>query len=180
MSKLHNLSGEQKVQLLIVCDKYGKKLGLATREKCHTGKGITHLAFVAFLKDQKDKIILARRSMAKSLWPGFWDAAIVSHILPEETAEEAANRRGREELGVEAEFKDLGAFYYHARQGNSAENEYCHVLSGDTQEIIHPNLVEIEEVKLLSIEELSEDIKRISGKYTPWLKLALTIYKTNG
>lgn len=174
MHKLHNITGEQKDQLLIVCDEHGKKLGLAKREKCHQGKGITHLAFMAFLKDKNGKIILTKRSKNKSLWSGFWDATIVSHILPGETPESAANRRGKEEMGVEAEFKDIGAFYYFARHGRSAENEYCHVLSANTREIIHPNPVEIDEVKLLSVEELSEDIKKNSGKYTPWLKKAIS------
>lgn len=180
MNKFHDLKGEQKEQLLIVCNQYGKKLGLATRLECHQGKGITHLAFMAFLKNKEGKIILTKRSKNKSLWSGFWDAAVVSHVLSGETPQIAAARRSREELGIDIKFKDLGAFYYQAGHGKGSENEYCHVLTGSTLENIHPNPVEIDQVILINLEDLTADIKINPGKYTPWLKKAISKFKTNG
>lgn len=169
---LHDTQGERKDQLLIIADKEGKPIGSATREECHSGKGRTHLAFMAFIIHDS-KIILAKRASKKSLWAGYWDASVVSHVLPGEIAENAAKRRGKEEMGVEVDFKDVGAFYYIAKHGTSAENEYCHVLIGKSSEEIHPNLIEIEEIKLIGKDELKKDIKMKSHIYTPWLKLAL-------
>lgn len=168
----HNISGEQKDQLMIVVDKHGNKLGSATRSECHNGEGKTHLAFMAFII-LKGKIILTRRSGNKSLWSGFWDASVVSHVLANETVENAAKRRGKEELGVVVNFKDLGAFYYFAKHGKSAENEYCHVLIGATKDKIHPNPVEIEEVKSVKREELAELVKKYPKSFTPWFVLAI-------
>lgn len=169
---LHDVRGERKNQLLIVVDQDGKRLGTATREECHNAEGKTHLAFMAFIIN-KSKIVLAKRNRRKSLWAGFWDASVVSHVLPDETVEEAARRRGKEELGIEVDFKNLGAFYYFAKHGKAAENEYCYVLVGQTDEKIYHNPIEIEEIKKVRKDELKKEIKMNSHVYTPWLKLAL-------
>jgi len=173
--RLHNLKGENKKQLLIVVDKNGNRIGEATREECHSGNGKTHLAFMAFVI-KEGKIVLAKRASNKSLWAGFWDASVVSHVLANETVEEAAKRRGKGELGIEVDFKDIGAFYYFAKHGSGAENEYCHVLVGQTTAQITPNPVEIEKVKEISSEELKKEIKINPKDYTPWFLLALNKY----
>lgn len=174
--QLHNLKGENKKQLLITTDRNGKQLGTATREECHKAEGKTHLAFMAFIIN-KGKIVLAKRNRRKSLWGGFWDASVVSHVLSDETVQQAAKRRGKEELGMEVDFKDLGAFYYFAKHGKAAENEYCHVLIGRTDEKIYHNPIEIEEIKLMGKDELKKEIKTNSHVYTPWLKLALEKFR---
>lgn len=169
----HDLRGERKDQMLITVDKSGKITGQATREECHKCEGKTHLAFMAILIGKKGKIILTRRSSQKSLWSGIWDVTVVSHILAGETPESAAHRRGKEEMGVEAKFRDLGAFYYFAEHGESCENEYCHVLVGKTNDELHPNPVEISEMEEITFDELCSDINKNKNKYTPWLRLAL-------
>lgn len=173
MSKWHDLSGERKKQLLLTTDKMGNRVGRATREECHTGSGIPHIAFVAFLFNDKNELYLQRRSLSKSLWDGFWDASVVSHVLPGETVEEAAQRRGREEMGVAVTFKDHGGFYYFAKYNGNCENEYCHVLTGISKEKISHNPLEISDVKLMKLASLKKQIKEKHEKYTPWLKLAL-------
>lgn len=170
---LHNLSGEQKKQLLIVTDKKGQATGVATREECHKGKGKTHLAFVAILFDKKGRIILTKRSNNKSLFPGYWDASYASHVLVGETLKQAARRRGREELGIEVKLKNLGAFYYFAKFKKMAENEYCYVLVGKIDSDVYPNLIEVEEIKRITYLELKKEINKSPKLFTPWLKIAL-------
>lgn len=169
----HDLSGERKDQLLITCDKKGKLSGTASREDCHAGKGKTHLAFMAFLVDKNNNLILTKRSSRKSLWGGYWDAPNVSHVLSGETVEEAAHRRGKEELAVEADFKVIGAFYYFANQGKVSENEYCYVLMGKTNIDITPNPVEIDDVKTISLAEFLKQIKENPADFTPWFQKAV-------
>ncbi|MBI4991358.1 NUDIX domain-containing protein [Candidatus Gottesmanbacteria bacterium] len=172
-NQFHNLRGEKKDQLLITSDKNGNRIGLATREECHKGDGKTHLAFMALVVDKEKKIILTKRSKKKSLWGGFWDASVVSHVLSNETPQQAAKRRGKEELGIEADFQDLGAFYYFAKYGENCENEYCHVLVGESSKEVEFNPVEIEKIRKISLEELTKEIKNNPEIFTPWLKLAL-------
>lgn len=173
MNNLHNLSGENRSQLLILVDKAGRPIGEASREDCHKGQGKAHLAFMAFIQDADGKIILTKRSKRKSLWSDFWDASVISHVLPGETVIEAAKRRGKEELGVEVDFRDLGAFYYFAGHGDSAENEYCHVLIGRTKLTVEPNPVEISEIKKMDYNQITEELRKHPNAYTPWFKLSL-------
>lgn len=172
-NKYHNLNGEQFDQLLTLVDKTGKKLGTATRSECHNGLGKPHLAFLVCVFDEKGRFVLTLRNSKKSLWGDFWDAAVVSHVLPEETVIEASKRRAKEELGVEIDPADLGAFYYHAGFNNRSENEYCHVLTAKISGKIDPNPVEISDVKRLSLGELFLDIQKNPQIYTPWLKITL-------
>lgn len=172
-NNLHNLQGERKNQLLIVSDRNGKHLGTATREECHRGTGIIHLAFAAFVLDKKGRIILTKRSKQKSLWGGFWDASVVSHVLPGETVEAAAHRRGKEELAIEVDFKSIGAFHYVAQYEKGVENEYCYVLIGRSSSKVTYNPVEISEVRKVSFKELIKDVKNNPEDYTPWLRLAI-------
>ncbi len=172
-NRFHDPHGERKHQLLVVVDEAGNRIGEATREECHKGGGKTHLAFMAFIVDKNKNIVLTRRSDKKSLWGGFWDASVVSHVLAGETAEMAANRRGKEELGIETDFQDLGAFYYFAKYNGDAENEYCHVLVGKTVEEISPNPVEISEIKSVNPQDLKEDVVMHKEKYAPWLVIAM-------
>lgn len=179
MNKLHNLSGENPDQLLILTDEKGNQIGTATRLVCHSGIGKTHLAFMAFVIVPPGEILLTQRSKNKSLWPLHWDASTISHVLPGETVEKAANRRGREELGIDVEFKDLGAFFYKKRQGENSENEYCHVLIGKSGGKTDFNPAEIEEIRNISIGGLKKEIREKPDIFTPWLKLALEKFKLN-
>lgn len=173
VNHLHDLKGERKDQLLVVVDKDGTPKRLATREECHKGRGQTHLAFMAFILDNEGKVILAKRSKIKSLWGGFWDTTVVSHILSGETPMQAANRRGKEEMGVDLVFKSIGSFHYFAEHGESSENEYCYCLIGKTEQKVYPNPVEISEIRKIDIDNLKKEIEINPDNFTPWLKLAI-------
>jgi isopentenyl-diphosphate Delta-isomerase len=173
MNTLHDLQGERKNQILVTVDKQGNPIGTASRQNCHEGDGIAHLAFMAFVIDTKKNIILTKRSDAKSLWGGFWDAGTISHILPGETPEISACRRGKEELGVEIAFKDIGSFYYFAKHGSGCENEYLHVLIGSTDKDIDPNPMEIEDVRKITYQELKNEITKNPLQFAPWFLLAM-------
>lgn len=177
MGNYHDLSGEKKDQSLILSDKKGKPLGYASREECHHGQGKTHLAFIAFIVNSSRELLLTRRSKHKSLWPLYWDAATISHILPGETVEHAANRRGKEELAVDIQFQKIGSFFYSAKYHELSENEYCYVLIAKSDYSIAPNPMEIAQYKMMSLNDLKKDIKLHPNKYTPWLKLALAQIK---
>ena len=165
---LHDTAGERPNQLLVTCDKKGKVSGSASREICHKGEGLTHLAFMSFLLNKKGGVILTKRSPVKSLWGNFWDASVVSHVLPGETVEEAAKRRAGEELGMETEFKVIGSFFYRENYHGSSENEFCYILKGQTDRRILPNIKEIAQTKNLNSRELEKFCRENAHKLTPW------------
>lgn len=168
-NSLHDIRGERPDQILITCDKKGNITGSATRENCHKGNGLTHLAFMTFIVDDNDRVVLTKRSPQKSLWGNCWDASIVSHVLPGETVEAAASRRGKEELGVEARFSVAGSFFYQENYDDSSENEFCYILIGKTENPINPNEKEIAETKFLNQFELKKFFIDNAGSLTPWI-----------
>ena len=50
-------------QTLILVDRRDKSLGYESKEKCHTGLGKRHRAFVTLLFDDKNRILLALRCL---------------------------------------------------------------------------------------------------------------------
>ncbi len=154
---------------IVVVDENDRELRLEDKEKCHEGMGILHRAFLLVVVRSDGKIVLARRSRGKRLWPGYWDATIASHPFAGESVEEAAARRLGEELGVEArEITYHFKFHYNIPYlGLGAENELCSVLSCRYGGTLRPNPAEVSEVRAVSIQDIGE-----SQDYSPWMKIA--------
>lgn len=153
--------GEERVVLV---DEEDKKTGEAE-------KG----AFLVFLFDPKGRLLLAKRSKKKMLWPDFWDASVASHPRPGESYKAAIRRRVKEEIGVEVNsFRRIGEFVYRAKDKNrGTEWEYCALFSGKIDGEIAPNPREISRVQWQEPEILKEAIKRTPESFTPWLALGL-------
>ena len=159
-------------EILVLVDDHDKELGTETREKCHTGRGLRHRAYVVFLF-HKGKLLLQQRSENKLLWPKFWDVSYTSHVYPDESYSRAAERKAMQELNAKIErLEDVYSFVYWAPFGNYSENEYCKLLVGDFDGKMAPNPDEIMATKYLTVEELAKQLKSNGDHYTPWLKLA--------
>lgn len=161
-----------KQEILVVVDDNDKEIGTDTRENCHLGKGRRHRAYVVFLFNG-GKLILQQRSRLKTLWPGAWDVSFTSHVYPGESYEQAARRKGVQELGATfGPVSDAYSFVYFAPQGRYAENEFCKLLVADFNGKVKPNPEEIMAVKWTTVSVLAQQLKRQPDVYTPWLRLA--------
>jgi isopentenyl-diphosphate delta-isomerase len=119
------------------------------------------------------KLILQQRSKLKTLWPGAWDVSFTSHVYPGESYEQAAKRKGIQELGAAfGPVKDAYSFVYFAPQGKWAENEFCKLLVADFDGKVKPNPDEIMAIRWTTVKELGAQLKQNPDAYTPWLKLA--------
>ena len=58
------------------------------------------------------RLLIHRRSLAKDIWPGWWDIAAGGVVVAGETYEAAARRELEEELGIEADVEFLGQSRY--------------------------------------------------------------------
>lgn len=58
------------------------------------------------------RLLIHRRSLAKDIWPGWWDIAAGGVVAAGETYEAAARRELGEELGIEADVEFLGQSRY--------------------------------------------------------------------
>lgn len=158
----------------MLVDENDNELGVDSRENCHMGTGKRHRAFVIFLFDTKDRVLIQCRSSKVLLWPECWDVTAASHVYPEETYEEAARRRLVQELGIhDAPLQKVLAFTYSAGFGEYAENEYCALLVGKYEGQVQANEEVVADYKHVYLSEVEKDVRENPNRYTPWFKIAL-------
>lgn len=166
-------------ELLILTTEIGKPLGFATRRECHEGKGKTHWGLLAIIKRPDGRIILARRSSNKSVFPNIWDGTVATHVLSGDTPEIAAQRETKEELGLEVSYQRIGDFFYSAQDRNYSENEFCSILIGVSDKTVNPNTDEVSEVKELNLGQLKETLSLSPREFSPWFKTAFKKFQKN-
>lgn len=160
-------------QVILIANKTGQPAGQATKLASHQGNGIPHLGFLIILFDKHGLLYLAQRASKKTLWPGYWDGTIASHILPHETPQQAASRRAKEELNLTIKPSFSGIFYYFTRYNTAfAENEFCSVFVAQTKQKLQLNPQEISQIKTVAVQDFLLDLERKQNYFTPWLKIA--------
>ena len=160
------------MDILILVDNNDREIGHEEKDVCHHGKPILHRAFSVFLFNDKDEMLITKRSDLKKTWPGFWSNSCCSHPRKDEDLIEAAHRRVKEELGVEVKLTHIFKFQYDAMYNKEwGENELDHVFIGKHNNVITPERDEITDWKFINIDELRRDVKINPGKYTPWFKI---------
>lgn len=163
---------------LILVDESDRETGTADALECHSGDGILHRAFTIFISNSCGEVLIQRRSAAKRLWPSIWETSCSGHPLAGEDMVAAAEKRLREELGIETALQDLGKFTYHARYGDEgSENEVCHVLSGRYDGPVRTDPAEVSEYRWTGVAELLEAIDESEDDYAPWLVKGLALYR---
>ena len=161
---------------LILVDESDREIGTGDAIECHSGEGILHRAFTILVSNPRGDVLIQKRSAAKRLWPSTWEASCSGHPLPGEEMVTAAEKRLREELGIEAALDDIGKFTYHARYADDgSENEVCHVLVGRYDGPVRPDPAEVLEYGWLDIAALRDGIAEHGEAYAPWLGPALDV-----
>ncbi|MBI4438486.1 NUDIX domain-containing protein [Candidatus Woesearchaeota archaeon] len=157
--------------LIVVVNEKDEETGTEEKNKCHDGKGILHRAFLLMAYNERGELLLARRSPDKRLWPGYWDGTVASHIHPNETYEEAAAKRLKEELGIAAtSIQYLLKFKYAIPyKDKGSENEICAVLKCTYTGTIKPNPAEVSQHRLIKPSEI-----RSQSDFAPWLLIAIS------
>ena len=169
MHKANRLSADE---LLILVDEKDNVLGYESKKECHEGQGLLHRAFSIFIFNDKNELLLQKRSFSKPLWPLYWSNSVCSHPRRGETYHEAAGRRLREELGFETPLQALFKFQYQASFKNiGSENEICFVYIGKANGIVQTDLNEIAAWKYIDAAVLTENMLNYPNLYTPWFKM---------
>lgn len=159
---------------LVLVDENDREVGTAGKLECHVGAGRLHRAFTALVLDSGSRLLLARRSDSKMLWPGVWDATFASHPRPGEGYARAAERRMPDELGVSCTMEYLFKFVYRAEYLDvGTENEVCATLVGTLGGAPSPAPSEISEVAWEDARGLARKVRDDAKSYCPWMLAAL-------
>ena len=152
-------------------------LGLMAKMQAHEN-GILHRAFSVFLFNDKGEMLLQRRAAEKYHSPGQWTNAVCSHPRINETYIDGANRRLKEELGIETNLTEKFHFIYKADVGgNLWEHELDYVFTGNYDGTFNLNQEEVSEVRFISMENLDQELKKNPENFTEWFKIILEEYK---
>lgn len=165
---------EEKVVLVTEKDEV---IGLMEKMQAHEN-GILHRAFSVFLYNSKGEMLLQKRAAEKYHSPNQWTNACCSHPRIEETYEQAAKRRIKEELGIDCELEEKFWFIYKADVGqNLWEHELDHVFVGNYEGEFNLNKEEVAEVRYISLENLYIELENNPENFTEWFKIILEEYK---
>ncbi|SHM58080.1 isopentenyl-diphosphate delta-isomerase [Chryseobacterium carnipullorum] len=154
-------------------------LGLMEKQQAHIN-GLLHRAFSVFLFNSKGEMLLQKRASGKYHSPNQWTNAVCSHPKDGETYLEGAQRRLREELGIQSELSEKFNFIYKADVGGGLwEHELDHVFVGhyEYESDFNLNKEEVEEVRFISMQDLDQEIAENPGNFTEWFKIILEEYK---
>lgn len=169
----------QNIQVVLV-DENDKVLGFKEKWTTHKIPVPLHraISLVIFSKDKK-RMLITKRVYDKPTWGGFWTNAVCTNVYPNESYQEAADRRIFEELGFKTKLKEIFRFIYKADMPNGiwGEHELDAVFTGMYQGDIYPNSDEVEGYEWLTLEDLKKDLKKNPNKYTPWFKIILAKLK---
>ena len=162
-------------QVVLLVDPLDHPLGTCSKQQAHV-EGRLHRAFSIFLTDGEGNLLLQRRAVTKYHSGGLWTNACCSHPVGDVLAD--ARVRLKEELGVEAEIREIGHFVYrHVFENGMTEYEYDHVLLGqisrDTP--LSPAPEEADAVEWMCVEELARQLTEVPEKFTPWFITAAPI-----
>jgi len=159
----------------VLVDEHDRAIGSTGKLDAHRDGGRLHRAFSVFLFDTAGRMLLQQRAATKYHFPLLWTNACCGHPRPGESVADAARRRVREELGVDATLRPAFAFVYVARDDRTGltEREYDHVLTGVLDSAPVPDPEEIQAVDWRDPAALRADVGARPEVYTPWFRVAL-------
>ncbi len=155
---------------VILVDENDNELGTMEKLEAHR-KSKLHRAISVFIVNSRGEWLLQRRAMNKYHTAGLWSNTCCSHPFPGENNLDAANRRLREEMGLQTQLKEIFHFIYREKlNDNFTEYELDHVFLGLSDD--NPNIdpKEVLEWKHIPYKELTKDINRNPDKYTVWFR----------
>jgi isopentenyl-diphosphate delta-isomerase len=163
-------------EYVILVDENDNPIGKEDKVKCHLPNGKLHRAFTALIFNGEGKLMLAKRSEGKMLWPNDWDGTVASHPRESETYVSSAERRMPEEIGIACKMNYVNKFEYHVPYKDvGSENEICATLIGTVDRFDNSSLLkdEISEIKWIDPDELKNELEENKDVYCPWMIIAL-------
>lgn len=159
-------------ELINLVDGSGARVGQIEKLDAHK-KGLLHEAFSIFIFDSKGNMLLQKRAASKYHSGGLWTNACCSHPRVGEVPAEAVHRRLQEEMGIDADLREVYAFTYRITFDNGlTEYEYDRVFVGKSDADPEPNPAEADEWKRMGMHEIAADLVMNPQAYTYWFKVA--------
>lgn len=157
-------------ELVVLLNDAFEPIGTMPKSEVHTGDTPLHRAFSLFIFKPTGELLLQQRSGKKVAFPLVWTNSCCGHPLPDESYENAACRRAAFELGLTGLRPEMAVpdFRYKASMHGIVENEFCPVLTAETDAEPVPNADEVEAVRWIPWKEWVKETTEHPENYSPW------------
>ena len=138
------------------------------KQQAHEDGNFHRTAHVWIIND-KNELLLQKRSASKKTHPNCWDISGAGHIKAGESVVDGAIRELKEELGVEVEEKDLQYIVTIKSTKNPKNMEFQYVYLLNCNKEIEEYIFEdneVSEVKYVTIEEMELIKEHNDSNYT--------------
>jgi isopentenyl-diphosphate delta-isomerase len=159
---------------VVLLDDDGQAIGTAPKSSVHGTQTALHLAFSCHVVDERGRVLVTRRALGKSTWPGVWTNSFCGHPRPAEPLLSAVRRRAEYELGLEIFDIELALplFRYRATDANGmVEHELCpvYIARAAGEPILNP--LEVMDAHWVEPGDLALSLAITPWAFSPWLVL---------
>lgn len=161
---------------VVLLDERGRAVGTADKALVHTSDTPLHLAFSCYVFDADARLLVTRRAIGKTSFPGIWTNSVCGHPAPGESLPDAIRRRADFELGlVVGDVRlVLPSFAYRAEAGGLVENEMCPVyftvLAPESNTEVAPHADEVESWSWVPWTTFRDEVLRGERPISPWCR----------
>ncbi|MDY6050780.1 MAG: isopentenyl-diphosphate Delta-isomerase [Corynebacterium sp.] len=151
-------------------------IGTALKATVHTDHTPLHLAFSCYLVNSAGEVLVTRRALTKTAWPGVWTNTMCGHPGPGEDPAAALVRRGTQELGLPAAAitgvtEVLPLFTYRATDSRGiVEWEVCPTFVAHCADTaaLDPDPAEVDSVAWVDPADLIRAVRATPFAFSPW------------
>lgn len=160
-------------ELIEILDNLGNPTGKTTsREEIHL-KGLPHKSVHIHIINDKNQLLLQKRSATKLIFPNVWAPAVGGHISAGEDLLCTAIRETKEEVNLDitaSQLNFIGIVKDSASYRDHHENEFLHIFTMNLPEEIDLNISnnEVSGLKWFKIQELEELVETKSLTLLPF------------
>lgn len=166
---------------VVLVDENNHVLGTMPKADVHGKDTPLHRAFSSFIFNSRGELLLQQRSHKKKTWPLVWSNSCCGHPGLDETNVDAARRRIKDELGMEADtIEEVSPYRYSFTLDGVMENEICPILVGFTSSEPKINEDEVENTRWVDWNDFLDEIRYNRGVYSPWCIEEAEILEKNG
>lgn len=159
---------------VVLLDDEAREIGTALKSSVHGTDTPLHLAFSCHVINDAGQILVTRRALGKTTWPGVWSNSFCGHPRPTEAMADAVRRRAQDELGLTITDLELvlPLFRYRAIDASGiVEHEVCPVYTARTRDEPALNPLEVADSQWVDPADLGASLESTPWAFSPWLVL---------
>ncbi|WP_241581143.1 isopentenyl-diphosphate Delta-isomerase [Rosenbergiella nectarea] len=155
---------------VILVDEHDNPLGQMEKLEAHR-QGRLHRAITVYIFNTEQQLMLQQRAFSKYHCGGLWSNTCCGHPFPNESTQQAAERRLDEEMGLKLTLKKITQTYYNLPVTDGlVEHEFGHIFTGYTDQLPRLNPEEAENYRFASLSEIEQELVSSPELFTPWFK----------